>query len=356
MSIRDDIKKAMETPEDGGDDEAVIETVEGQEQGVEASAEIPDPAEQSSDEQAEQEAKSRDEKGRFAKQGEPEHTEQIDQPSEAVEGDSPKETIRPPSSWSPEAKANFATLPEPVKAAIVKREHEVDQGFRQKGEQLQRYQPLDSVIAPYREKWAVAGVDESTAIRQLLAASDWLDRDPASALAHLARQYGVSPFQPQAGQPSQAQPDPQVQSLQQQIAQTQQQLQETLRQQQEREAAETRAAIEAFKADPKHIYFDNVRPQMAGLLKSGQAKDLQDAYDMAVWANPETRAMLIKEQKAEEAKAAAAKAKAKAQDAKRAGGSVTGAPGQGASMLNGSANASIRDDIRAAFEEVGGRA
>ena len=48
--------------------------------------------------------------------------------------------------------------------------------------------------------------------------------------------------------------------------------------------------INIFAADPAHPYFDDVANDITALLRGGGAKDLADAYDKAVWANPVTRA------------------------------------------------------------------
>src|SRR5690606_5667625 len=40
-------------------------------------------------------------------------------------------------------------------------------------------------------------------------------------------------------------------------------------------------------------FFEDVREQMAALFDSGQASDLSEAYDKAVWLHPEVRQVLI---------------------------------------------------------------
>jgi hypothetical protein len=59
------------------------------------------------------------------------------------------------------------------------------------------------------------------------------------------------------------------------------------------EAAARRQAgdeVAAFAADPRHPSFGQVRGQMADLLRGGQAKTLQDAYDQAVANTPSLKA------------------------------------------------------------------
>jgi hypothetical protein len=191
-----------------------------------AAAKAPD---QSSEVSNEGDSRARDESGRFAKkEGVANPVEQA-QPVVATPqavAEPPLETIRPPASWSATAKSQFAALDPVIQKEILKREGDIETGKAQwdaKGEKLNRYEAL---IAPYREKFAVQGLDEFAAINALLNAQTMLEKNPAEAIAYLARQYGAplpsGPLaQQQAFQPQQQQPDPQylqlatqVQSLQ----------------------------------------------------------------------------------------------------------------------------------------------
>lgn len=265
--------------------------------------------------------------------------------------ETPQESIRPPASWSAQAKADFAALPPHIQREVSKRESDIDKGFRERAEQLKRYEPLESVIAPHRQKWAVAGVDEATAVKQLLAASDWLDSDPQSALSHLARSYGVniaSLGQPSAqsgggtGQP-QAQPDPvanEIQALRQEL--------QAIKQGKEQETQQTYVSqIEAFAADPANPYFENVKPAMAKLLQSGLVETLPEAYERAIWADPTIRPLLMQQQ------AKPAIDPNRALKAKMAGASVTGSPGNSPPPTS---NGTIEDDVRLAISQAAGRA
>jgi hypothetical protein len=79
--------------------------------------------------------------------------------------------------------------------------------------------------------------------------------------------------------------------------------------------------LEQFVGTPGHEHYPTVRVAMAGLISTGVAATLQDAYDRACWADPTVRAAL---QLAENAKRAAEQAKNR-----NALLSVNGAPGAG---------------------------
>ena len=296
------------------------------------------------------ESSNRDATGKFvAKQAEPAQ-DTTEQPKTV---ETPQESIRPPASWSAQAKADFAALPPHIQKEVSKREGDIDKGFRERAEQLKRYEPLENVIAPHRQKWAVAGVDEATAIKQLLAASDWLERDAAGALQHLARSYGVNiaslgqgnspqPNSGNTGQP-QAQPDPVASEIQALKAELQ-----ALKQGKEQETQQTYVSqIEAFAADPANLYFENVKPAMAKLLQSGLVETLPEAYERAIWADPTIRPLLLQQQ------AKPAVDPNRAAKAKLAGASVTGSPGNTPPPTS---NGSIEDDVRLAISQAAGRA
>ncbi len=260
-----------------------------------------------------------------------------EQPSNAVS--------RVPSSWSPAAKAEFDKLPVPVRQAVAKRELEIEQGLFRKAEELKRYEPLERVIAPHRQKWQVAGIDEATAVNQLLAASDWLEKDPAQAIAYLARQYGVS-LQGQAGspQPSQQAPaqtgqaNPEIEQLKAQIVQLKQVVEQG-------QTAPLVNEVEAFFNDPANLYAENVRDEMALILEAGKATTLKEAYIAACYMRADIRPLLT--QSVDRADTA------KTMRAKSAAVSVTGSPASASPVAS---SGSIEDDIRAAMQQVAGRA
>lgn len=65
---------------------------------------------------------------------------------------------------------------------------------------------------------------------------------------------------------------------------------------QHREEQETISEITGFRQDPAHRYFDHVADHMTALLAGGAATTLQDAYEAAIWARPDIREQLLKDQ------------------------------------------------------------
>ncbi len=105
--------------------------------------------------------------------------------------------------------------------------------------------------------------------------------------------------------------------------------------------------IDTFGSDPKHPYFQDVKVHMGRLMSAGAAKDMQDAYDQATWANPVIRQQLLQQQtEAADKDRAAAVAKAKQASAVNLNGSpLAGASANGAGTKGKSVLDSVRETI-----------
>lgn len=338
--MEDDIRAAMAEVSGNAPEPAPVEEVVVAPEAVIAEAEQPqEDAEKAAD------GRERGPDGKFIAKAAETVQDTTDQPSEAVAEPAAKLVIRAPASWSPAAKATFDKLPPEVQQAVAKREQEIDHGLRRKSEEVKRYEPLEQVLAPRRALWAAQGLDEVQAVKTLLAAQDLLEKNPMQGLEFLAKSYGVNlnTAQPQ-GQAQQPQPAPDSHP---EIATLKQQLLELQSQVQTAQTAPIVSQVETFFADPANLYAENVRSDMAVLLREGRAKDLPEAYEMACWMRPDIRPFLQTTQ------APAAPTQDKAAQARRAAVSVTGSPGKPPIPKS---NGSIEDDIRAAFEEVAGTA
>jgi hypothetical protein len=298
----------------------------------------------------EAEGQPRDEHGRWTKaQQEHYEAQQKEQASAAKTLEAgakpPEEAQRvamgPPPGWSPTSKAAFATLPDSIKADIAKREDEINRGFAK----LQDYKGLEQ----YSEMARAAGTNLAEAFERYKAAEDALESNFYTGMTALCEMYGVHPMQfAQAiaaqyqGQGQQPQQQAQAEPL---IARQLRAIQEeVLTLKNERQQAEQEAIngqLQGFAADKP--YFENVRRDMGLLIREGRAQTLDEAYDKACWADPEIRALLIKEQSAPQAAAA------RVNQARRASGSLpTGSPLSGAASQSGSSN-SIRDALNDAW-------
>lgn len=309
----------------GDDDlEADIRAAMGEEPAEPAAAPQPDAA-----------APSRDDHGRFAPK--------LDKAADLAEPapEEPARTILAPRTWTAAAKAKFATLDPDVQREVVRREKEIDDGKAQWDSKAEQYNRYEALFAPVKDRLTLSGIDQFAYTQALIRADEMLRTNPQAAMQQLAQLYGFTP-QGFAPQPQPQPSDPALQTLQQQVHQL---TQHVSSQQQAREEAERQAVageIESFRTDPKHQFFDNVKPAMVKLLESGLAKSLDDAYEMACQVDPEVRKVLT------------AKPVVPAKPGKPRDISVTGSPAQ-ARPSGRTARETIEDDVRAAIEELGGR-
>lgn len=308
--------------------------------------------------------RARDDAGRFAKKADAGDTQDqagsAEHTGEGEQDGTDLPQLVPPKGWTPAAKALFADLPPLVRQEIVRREADTAKGVDQLRQKYKPYDELDSLFEPHKHELALRGLTVPSYVQALVTADQMLRTNPQQALAMIAQQYGIPLNQaaPNTAQQQGYTPQnlpPEIQGLVQEVSTLKQTL--TAQQQQAENARRQEVAntIEAFASDPAHVYFDNVKDQMAVFIQSGQAADLKSAYDMACWANPEVRAVLQQENQRKAQAASIEASRAKAAGAKQAAGSVTGSPAPGATQAAANQNATLEEDIRAAVAEVRNR-
>ena len=241
--------------------------------------------------------------------------EQPEQTEEAVEEEQAPalEAISAPKHWPKEEQEIFNAWDANVQHQVMDRYKAMEGDYTKKTQALAKYkkrnESLDEIYGPFRDDFQRAGMDEVAATRQLLAAHKYLREDPQQALKWLAQSYGVdlkAVNDDTAIEDEYA--DPQMKAMQQQIAQLQGTITNQQQQAQNMQKQEVQAMIDNFQTakdadgNLKHPHFDVVQNQMSGLISSGVAKDIESAYEMAVYANPETRAKVLDEKVKNETK------------------------------------------------------
>jgi hypothetical protein len=145
--------------------------------------------------------------------------------------------------------------------------------------------------------------------------------------------------------------DPNISMLQQEIQLLRQQTNpETLKKQlQEQMQNDTIISeVTAFASDPANLHYETVKPLMAGLLGTGAATSLKEAYTMACRAHPTVSSTLEAEQRVQ----AEAKKKAEIDAKRRASTSIAGS--SGVSIPNTRATKSPEDAVAAAWDSMTG--
>lgn len=290
--------------------------------------------------------------------------------------------LQPPQHWSAEDKAMFAKQSPDAQKWLMAR-HKAMEGDNTRNSQAlseykKRFEQVEQIFAPHRDRLQASGQTEADVVRNLLAAQLFLEKDPITGLKWLAQNLKVDLKQLIDGaQPADGGEDDPFGTLHPKVAETLKSLTdkvgqfETAAQQAQREAAERgsrelQQTIQEFTTSKNdageplypHMENDEVRTTMSALIKSGRvdiakcggvAPALKTAYEMAVYAVPGTRDALLKAAKAAEEKKAADERARAVQKAKKAGVSVSGASTSAApSTSKGSVRATLLDTAREA--------
>lgn len=294
--------------------------------------------------------KPRDEEGKFVAEESAEEKETPELPAEPA-----KELPPAPQSLNAAEKAEWANLSDKAREIILRREQDYHKEFTAPDGALRLGREIKNVIAPYEAQIRAEGATPVQAVESLLNTAYILrtgtPEQKKALILNTAKQYGVDIGNVNA---EQEYVDPTIAALQQEIQQLKQlanpdYIKSSLTK--EMQEAKIQADIAAFASDPAHVHFETVKPLMASILGSGQAKDLKEAYDMACMANPTIRSTLEAARNAE----LEAKRKQEVAAKKRAASSVTGSPATPSNAQTTNPKSTVEDDLRAAFDALESR-
>lgn len=211
--------------------------------------------------------------------------------------------------WKKEALAEYDKLPANVRAEIERREGDFHKGIEQYKASAATAQEWDRTLQPYMATINGFGVTPQVAINELLKTDHFMRYAPMQQKIPAALQvlsgYGidlptlVAGIQQMAGQQAfqQQNPmDPRTQELQARVQRMEQEQYQSRQQAQQAEHSAIDAEIVQFASDPDHEHFGVLQQDMAMLLQAGRAKNLDDAYEMAMRANPQTAPIWLAQQ------------------------------------------------------------
>jgi len=237
--------------------------------------------------------------------------------------------ITAPQSMSAKDREAFYTLPPESQQWISDRVKEQEADYTRKtmevAEQRKFYEKIEQAIAPRRQQFAMNGMDDSTALTQLFALSDYAERDPVSFTRYLLHNRGIplSALTDNAGvEPG----DPQIVDLQQRLAAQENHLAQQNQQQLQQQSQVVTGVINDFAA--AHPFYEELHDDMVPIVvtlkesKPGLSHDqyLDMAYKMAAAANDSVSSKMEIDRRAQANAERVAKAKENAANARRAGG------------------------------------
>lgn len=268
---------------------------------------------------------------------------------------------RGPTSWKPEVREKWGSLPPEVQAEVMRREREVVQVLQASHAARQFFEHFRNTTAPYQQYIAMNGNgDPLQTYGQYLRTATILRAgspiEKATAIAQAVQEFGVDvnvldqalstlfrgtpPPQAQQGQGQQQFRDPRMDEL----------LTLLTNQQQEEHDRINQAAAEeatAFASDPANEFFEDLKHEVSDLLlmaaNRGQKLSLGDAYKKACMMHPEISKIVVQrdQAKAQQAQQAAL------QQRRTAASSLRPEPPRQTGEANGGALS-----IRAAIEQA----
>lgn len=258
----------------------------------------------------------------------------------------------PPKNIPSSVRKHWASLDPEVRKEIATREANIHRMFTAEDGELAVGRKMKEVIAPYLPMIRAEGGTAEGAVKDLLNTAYILragnPEQKAAIIRQVAKQYGVD----LGSAVQQTQPDNDIMAIKRQLEEMKKvanpdaiygHLQERM------EYDKIQQDISAFAADPAHPHFSTVKTLMGAIMANGGAETMQEAYDMACRAHPQTRSVLDAEVAAKAAQEAEEKRKAALEAKRKASVSVTGSSGSQNSTGQSHNN---DDDLRGAIRKA----
>lgn len=300
--------------------------------------------------------------------------------------------VQAPAHWSEDDRTKFAALPDDnTRQTLLDWRKQIEAGadtkFKAAAEARKLHEDISLQLTPYAEAMKAENLTTRDMVMRLFAAERGLREDPVAGLLALTRDYargvaGTSQARDliqqmatalgvgagaQPPKPGDAQADPNdprqadFEALNARVTAFEQERENAKRR-------ETQAAITAAQTKlqtfteakgedgaPLHPHFERVRGAMALAVQTasqaGETLTLEDAYDRAVWMDPELRQEMTR---AEQEKVAKQAAQARRDHAAKAGRART----PKAASVSGEAPSDqpLKDDLRDAYRDQEARA
>jgi len=202
--------------------------------------------------------------------------------------------LDPLAHWLKKDKEMFQTLEPEAQEFLIRRDKEWQSLATRK---MQDVSDMQKALDPVREEMTMAGISEADAVRRLVTAHVFLQKDPANGARWLFQQYGIDPSAILGTDESETESSDsaamrEIQKLREELKQRDRQTFEA-----ERRAVQAKLVQFAETAE----FYDKVEPEMLGIVNACKARgeqppELEALYEQACWANAEVRKEMIRRQ------------------------------------------------------------
>lgn len=238
-----------------------------------------------------------------------------------------------PKAWGKEHHETFSKLPPEAQNYILQRESQVEEGFKANASAVRYAQAVFGLLEPHQGLLNTQGIKNHVEfLNNMVQAHVVLSSQPDTArypyIAGILRNYGLDPAKVAEAFAAGGAAAPQMTQAERDMKARLDKIENDKKTEQSERftalKAESARDVEAFASDPAHPFFDEVAGEVSLLLADPKIT-LPVAYEMAVYANPVTRAKELARLKTEAEKTAREEAdKAAAAAVKAKGTKVKG--------------------------------
>jgi len=197
-----------------------------------------------------------------------------------------------PEHWSAADRETFTEQPPEAQEWMLKRHKELEGDYtrkrQQESSQVRLAESVTDALAPYKQEFDAAGMDEAAAVRRLASVHQALKTDGKSAILNLAQTYGIdlSEEDQEFTDPALRQTQSQLSNIEQRIARQEQAAQH---EKQEALLGTIKTFEEATDGSGKllHPHFKTLQDDITALFNAGLAKDLGEGYSKAMSMRPD---------------------------------------------------------------------
>lgn len=232
----------------------------------------------------------------------------------------PAQVRQAPKSWAKEQHEVWSKLDPKAQEYIEQREKQMVEGLSQYSEAAKFAKAVKDVMSPHVELIRQQNIEPAQAINYLFNAHKQLstgsEEQKTAFLAEVARTYKLDLGKAAALAGQKTEVPQYAREQQERIDRLEQERQAELNERRTAEAAKIEKQVTDFaeakdeKGNAKHPYFDECSEHIVKLINGGYS--LEDAYQVAIYANPVTKEKELTRLQAEKESALRAKAKQQA--------------------------------------------
>ena len=227
----------------------------------------------------------------------PEKVAPSEPPISPIEETAVVQVLLAPESYQEKFASDFKNLPHEWQVFLIEHENQNNEKYKQASDSLQAYKTLEVMYDNNRLRLEEQGFNK---IQDWLEGLVWVDQElarrPEQTIRAIAQVYGVKPDgKEHKSEAISAQTVARLSNLEKNFHEMASYL-NSLQIRRLDDLLQMFARQTDADGNALHPYFESVKDQVRGLLASGTLQSVEDAYESALWLNPQIRAELIAKQ------------------------------------------------------------